>query len=154
MRADIRPSAGRGRARVQTSVKMQSGDLAALSLSRARATENRWFIYELADVRRGAAAVPCDAVRHRGDNFPDPARRRPAAARQASAAAVNRLCRREGAPTAPSPPPETFDMGRNTHTHTKVVHGLGWVGLGSVQIFPLVVGWIGLDHTKWTHGQL
>ena len=131
MRADIRPSAGRGRAGVQTSVKMQSGDLAALSLSRARYRKS--LVYLRAGGRAPPCrAVPCDAVRHRGDNFPDPARRRPAAARQASAAAVNRLCRREGAPTAPSPHPETFDMGRNTHTHThthtKVVHGLGWVG--------------------------
>ena len=35
------------------------------------------------------------------------------------------------------------------------------IGLGWVQIFPLVVGWVGsvswwvgLGHTKWTHGQL
>jgi len=30
-----------------------------------------------------------------------------------------------------------------------LTHGLGWV-----KIFPIVVGWVGLGQTKWTHGQL
>ena len=28
------------------------------------------------------------------------------------------------------------------------------VGLGWVQVFSLVVGWVGSGHTKWTHGQV